>query len=175
VRSHSASEGPRDDHTQRYRSAVPILREARKTGGNQRASCCPLASIVGHVSSTAKRDNGSTVQRPSFKGTATYTADGRFQLIAARTDAPEYKSGNPARPSSDGVLASSGSFTYTGTYTVDENTKTIQANIATSTFPNFAGAADLRRIIKSITADEMSLSNLDTPGLTIDTVWKRAK
>ncbi len=128
-----------------------------------------------YVSSTARRDNGSTVQRPSFKGTATYTADGRFQLIAARTDAPEYKSGDPARPSSDGVLASSGSYTYTGTYTVDENTKTIHANIATSTFPNFAGAADLRRIIKSITADEMSLSNLDTPGITIDTVWKRAK
>jgi hypothetical protein len=128
-----------------------------------------------YVSSTARRENGSTVQRPSFKGTATYTADGRFQLIAARTDAPEYKSGNPARPSSDGVLASSGSFTYTGTYTVDENTKTIHANIATSTFPNFAGAADLHRIIKFITAEEMSLSNLDTPGLTVDTVWKRAR
>ena len=66
-----------------------------------------------YVSSTARRENGSTVQRPSFKGTATYTADGRFQLIAARTDAPEYKSGDPARPSSDGALASSGSFIYT--------------------------------------------------------------
>ena len=128
-----------------------------------------------YVSSTARRDNGSTVQRPSFKGTATYTADGRFQLIAARTDAPEYKSGDPARPSSDEALAASGSFTYTGTYTVDENTKTIHANIETSTFPNFVPAPDLRRIIKSITADEMSLTNLDTPGLTIDTVWKRVK
>jgi hypothetical protein len=129
-----------------------------------------------YVSSTARRDNGSTVQRPSFKGTATYTADGRFQLIAARTDAPEYKSGDPARPSSDEALAASGSFTtYTGTYTVDENTKTIHANIETSTFPNFVPAPDLRRIIKSITADEISLTNLDTPGLTIDTVWKRVK
>jgi hypothetical protein len=72
-------------------------------------------------------------------------------------------------------LAASKSITYTGTYTVDENSKTIHANIETSTFPNFVGATDLRRIIKSITADEMSLTNLDTPGLTIDTVWKRAK
>ena len=129
-----------------------------------------------YISSTARRDNGSTVQRPSFKGTATYAADGRFQLIAARTDAPEYKSGDPARPSSDEALAASGSFTtYTGTYMVDENTKTIHANIETSTFPNFVPAPDLRRIIKSITADEISLTNLDTPGLTIDTVWKRVK
>jgi Lipocalin-like domain len=128
-----------------------------------------------YVSSTARRDNGSSVQRPSFKGTATYTADGRFQLKAARTDAPEYRSGDPAHPSSDEALAASKSITYTGTYTVDENTKTIHANIETSTFPNFVGATDLRRIIKSITADEMSLTNLDTPGLTIDTVWKRAK
>jgi hypothetical protein len=119
--------------------------------------------------------NGSTVQRPSFKGTATYTADGRFHLLAARTDAPEYKSGDLARPSSDEALAASGSFTYTGTYMVDENTKTIHANIETSTFPNFVPAADLRRIIRSITADEMSLTNLDTPGLAIDTVWKRVK
>jgi len=128
-----------------------------------------------YVSSTARRDNGSTVQRPSFKGTATYTADGRFHLLAARTDAPEYKSGDLARPSSDEALAASGSFTYTGTYMVDENTKTIHANIETSTFPNFVPAADLRRIIRSITADEMSLTNLDTPGLAIDTVWKRVK
>ena len=58
-----------------------------------------------YVSSTAKRDNGSAVQRPSLKGAATYTADGRFQLIATRTDAPKYTSGDPARPSSDEAMA----------------------------------------------------------------------
>jgi hypothetical protein len=128
-----------------------------------------------YVSSTARRDNGSSVQRPSFKGTATYTADGRFQLKAARTDAPEYRSGDPAHPSSDEALAASKSITYTGTYTVDENTKTIQANIETSTFPNFVGVPNHRRIIRSITADEMKFTSLDTPGVTIDVLWKRAK
>jgi Lipocalin-like domain len=129
-----------------------------------------------YVSSTAMRDNGSVVQRPSLQGTITYTADGRFHLIMTRTDAPKYKSGDPDLPSPDEALAiASGSIAYTGTYTVDDDTKTIHANIETSTFPNFVGAPNLRRIITSITADEMKFTNLDTPGVTIDIVWKRAK
>jgi hypothetical protein len=129
-----------------------------------------------YVSSTATRDNGSTVQRPSLQGTVTYTADGRFHLITTRIDAPRYKSGDPDLPSPDEALAiASGSIAYTGTYTVDEDTKTIHANIETSTFPNFVGAPSLRRIITSITADEMTFTNLDTPGVTIGVVWKRAK
>ena len=72
-----------------------------------------------YVSSTAMRDNGSTVQRPSLQGALTFTADGRFHLITTRTDAPKYKSGDPDLPSPDEALAiASGSIAYTGTYTV---------------------------------------------------------
>ena len=57
----------------------------------------------------------------------------------------------------------------TGTYTVDENTKTIHANIETSTFPNLVGAPNQRQIITSITADEMKFTNPRTPaGVTLD-------
>jgi len=42
-----------------------------------------------YVSSTGKRDDGSTVPRPSLQGAATYTADGRFHFITTRTDAPD--------------------------------------------------------------------------------------
>ena len=130
-----------------------------------------------YVSSTARRENGSTVQRPSFKGTATYTADGRFHFITTRTDAPKYASNDPARPSPDEAIAiASGSIAYTGTYTVDENTKTIHANIETSTFPNLVGAPNQRRIITSITADEMKFTNpRTTAGVTLEFVFKRAK
>src|SRR4029450_12744692 len=86
-----------------------------------------------YVSSTAKRDDGSNVPRPSLQGAVTYTADGRFHFIATRTDAPKYASGDLARPSPDEAMAiASGSIAYTGTYTMDENTKTIHANIETS-------------------------------------------
>src|SRR5262245_44869541 len=48
-----------------------------------------------HVSSTAKRDDGSSVPRPSLQGAV--TAYGRFHLITTRTDAPKYASGDRAR------------------------------------------------------------------------------
>jgi hypothetical protein len=59
---------------------------------------------------------------------------------------------------------------------VDEATKTIHPNIETSTFPNLVGAPNQRRIVTSITADEMKLTNPRTPaGVTLELVWKRAK
>ena len=130
-----------------------------------------------YVSSTAKRDDGSNVPRPSAQGAVTYTADGRFHFITTRTDAPKYASGDLARPSPDEAMAiASGSIAYTGTYTVDEGTKTIHVNIETSTFPNLVGAPNQRRIVTSITADEMKFTNPRTPaGLTLEIVWKREK
>jgi hypothetical protein len=131
-----------------------------------------------YVSSTAKRDDGSNVPRPSLQGAVTYTGDGRFHFIVTRTDAPKYASGDLTRPSPDEAMAiaSGGSIAYTGTYTVDENSKTIHVSIETSTFPNLVGAPNQRRIITSITADEMKFTNPRTlAGLTLEIVWKRAK
>jgi Lipocalin-like domain len=130
-----------------------------------------------YVSSTGKRDDGSTVARPSLQGAVTYTADGRFHFITVRTDAPKLASSDPSRPSPEEAIAiASGSIAYTGAYTVDENTKTIHANVETSTFPNLVGAPNQRRIITSITADEMKFTNPRTPaGVTLEFVWKRAK
>jgi hypothetical protein len=129
-----------------------------------------------HVSTTAKRDDGSNVQQPSSQGAVTYTSDGRFHFISTRTDLPKYASNDRTRPSPDEAMAiASGVLAYTGTYTVDENTKTIHANIETSTFPNLAGAPNQRRIITSISPDEMKFTNPRTPsGLTLEIVWKRA-
>ena len=74
------------------------------------------------------------------------------------------------------MAIASGSIAYTGTYTVDEATKTIHANIETSTFPNLVGAPNQRRIIQSISTDDMVFINPRTPaGVTLTIVWKRAK
>jgi hypothetical protein len=130
-----------------------------------------------YVSSTARRDEGSNVPRPSLQGAVTYTADGRFHFITTRTDAPKYASSDPARPSPDEAMAvASGSIAYTGTYMVDESTKTIHADVETATFPNLVGAPNQRRIVTSISADEMRFTNPRTPaGITLEFVWKRAK
>jgi hypothetical protein len=130
-----------------------------------------------YVSSTGKRDDGSTVPRPSLQGAVTYTADGRFHFITTRTDTPKVASSDPSKPTPEEAMAiASGSVAYTGTSTVDEATKTINANIETSTFANLVGAPNQRRIISSITADEMKFTNPRTPaGVTLEFVFKRAK
>jgi hypothetical protein len=130
-----------------------------------------------YESSTGKREDGSTVQRPNLQGAVTYTADGRFHFITVRTDAPKYASGDPARPSPEEAMAiASGTVAYTGTYTIDESTKTIHAKIETSSFPNLVGAPNQRRIITSITDEELKFTNPRTPaGITLELVFKRAK
>ena len=130
-----------------------------------------------YVSSTAKRDDGNYEPRPSLQGAVTYTADGRFHFITTLAAAPKYASGVRERPTPDEAMATaSTALAYMGTYTVDEGTNTIHANIETSTFPNFVGAPNQRRIVTSITADEMKFTNPRTPaGLTLEIVWKRAK
>jgi hypothetical protein len=130
-----------------------------------------------YVSSKATREDGTNIPRPSLKGAVTYTADGHFHFITTATDAPKYASNDSSKPSPEEAMATaSTSMAYTGTYTVDEATRTIHANIETATFPNLVGASNQRRIITSISADEMKFTNPRTPaGVTLDILWKRAK
>lgn len=130
-----------------------------------------------YMSSAATREDGSAVERPKLQGAVTYTADGHFHFITVRSDAPKYASGDSARPSAEEALAiASGVVAYTGTYTVDESTKTIHVNIETSSFPNLVGTPNQRRIVTSITDDELKFTNPRTPaGITLALVFKRAK
>jgi Lipocalin-like domain len=130
-----------------------------------------------YVSSTAKRDDGTVEQRPPLQGAVTYTADGHFHFISTVANAPKYASGVRERPSPEEAMSTaSTALAYMGRYTVDEATRTIHANIDVSTFPNFVGAPNQRRIVTSITADEMRFTNPRTAsGLTLEIQWKRAK
>jgi hypothetical protein len=59
---------------------------------------------------------------------------------------------------------------------VDESTKTVHPNVETSSFPNLVGAPNQRRIVTSITEEELKLTNPRTPaGITLELVFKRAK
>ena len=130
-----------------------------------------------YVSSAGKREDGNNVQRPNLQGAVTYTADGRFHFITTPTDMLRYASNDPTRPSPEEAMAmASGSIAYTGTYTVDENTRTIHTDIETSTFPNLVGAPNQRRIVTAITADEMKFTFPRNPaGVTLEFVWRRAR
>lgn len=130
-----------------------------------------------YVSSKGTREDGSSVQRPSLRGAVTYTADGRFHFITTATDAAKYASNDPSHLSPEEAMATaSRSIAYTGTFTVDETTRTIHPNVETSTFPNLVGAPNQRRIVTFISADEMRFTNPRNPaGVTLEFVWRRAK
>lgn len=130
-----------------------------------------------YVSSTGKREDGTMVPRPSLQGAVTYTADGRFHFITTRTDTPKYASNDPSKPSPEEALAvASGSVAYTGTYSVDEASRTILLNIETSTFANLVGAPNQRRVVTQISPEELRFTNPRNPaGVTLEFVLRRAK
>lgn len=130
-----------------------------------------------YVSSTGVREDGTALERPKLQGAVTYTADGRFHFITVRADSPKYASGDSTRPSPEEAMAiASGVVAYTGTYTLEEGTKTLHVNIETSSFPNLVGAPNQRRIVTSVTDDELKFQNPRTPaGITLEFVFKWAK
>lgn len=136
--------------------------------------------IVGtwiYVSSTAKKDDGTLEQRPPLQGAVTYTADGYFHFISTLANSPKYASGVRERPTAEEAMTTaSTALAYMGKFTIDDATKTIRADILHSTFPNFIGAPNQRRIVTSVTSDELKFTNPRTPaGLTLEFILKRAK
>jgi hypothetical protein len=62
-----------------------------------------------------------------------------------------------------------------GTWTVDETTKTITTNIEAGSFPNLNGNTQ-KRVISSLTADELKYTNSASAVGTVDeAVWRRAR
>jgi hypothetical protein len=110
------------------------------------------------------------------RGINVFGADGRFVVFYTRADLPKLASDDrtkatpqEAKALMDGVIA------YYGTYTVDDATKTIAFNIETTTFPNQLGRPQ-KRVISSLTADELKYSNpTATAGGQIQVTLKRAK
>jgi hypothetical protein len=129
-----------------------------------------------YVSSTAKRADGSSAPRPQLQGAVTYTADGHFHFITVPVDLPKIASGDRLKPTPEEAKAvATGVIAYTGTYTLDESTKTVHPTVVTSTFPNMV-ASDQSRIVTSVTADELRLTNPGgSGGLILELVFKRAK
>ena len=131
------------------------------------------------VSSHNVRNDGSRVDvyGPNPKGILIYTSDGHFALVNTRSDLPKLASNSRDRGTpEENKAVVQGSIAYFGTYSVNEADKVITAQIEGSTFANLIGGADQKRIIASLTTDELRFANPATPsGTTNELVWKRAK
>jgi hypothetical protein len=111
------------------------------------------------------------------KGMIIFTADGRFAQIHVASDAPKIASGNRLTGTPEEYAAiMRRSLSLFGTYTIDEAKKTITYKIVSSSFPNWEGEVQERRIDK-LTVDEFVNTNPNVPGGrgSALNIYKRAK
>jgi hypothetical protein len=109
------------------------------------------------------------------KGTIMYDASGNFAFMLMSADLPKVADRSKTTPEQAKAVVD-GSIAYYGTYTVDEASKTVTVHVVGSTFSGFNGT-DQKRVISSITADEMKTHNPATSlgGMAADTTYRRAK
>ena len=98
------------------------------------------------------------------KGMLVFTPDGHFTQIHVASDVPKIASNNrlTGTPEEYGAIMRR-SLSVFGTYTVDEEKKTVTYKIISSTFPNWEGEAQTRTIDK-LTAEEFVNTNPNVAG-----------
>ena len=98
------------------------------------------------------------------KGVLIFTPEGRFAQIHAASDLPKIASGNRLTGTPEEYATiNRRSLSLFGTYTVDEDKKTVTFHITSSTFPNFEGEAQTRTIDK-LDPDEFVNTNPNVAG-----------
>ena len=98
------------------------------------------------------------------KGVLIFTPEGRFSQIHIASDLPKIASGNRLTGTAEEYAAiNRRSLSVFGSYTVDEEKKTVTFRITSSTFPNWEGDAQTRTIDK-LTADEFVNTNPNVAG-----------
>src|SRR5690349_23974780 len=95
----------------------------------------------------------------SPKGILVFTAGGQFAQIHVASDVPKIASNNRLTGTPEEYKAiNQGSLSLFGTFTVDEDNKTVTYHIISSTFPNWQGVSQTRTI-EALTADEFKNTN----------------
>jgi len=112
------------------------------------------------------------------KGMLIFTANGHFSQVHVAGDLPKIASNNRlAGSAEDNKAIVHGSLALFGTYTVDEEKRTLTFKIEGSTFPNLAGVAQTRTI-DVLSDDEFRNTNpaasRDVPAIAAN-IYKRAK
>jgi hypothetical protein len=114
---------------------------------------------------------------PNPKGQLSLESNGRYSSILLRSDIAKYASNNRTQttPQEDKATAQ-GALAIFGTYTVNETERTFTMHVEGSSFPNWNGT-DRKRIVVSITADELEVSNPEPSigGAPSQTLYRRVK
>ncbi len=110
------------------------------------------------------------------KGLIIFEANGRYSFMISRSDIPKFAVNNVNEGTAEENKAVvKGIIANFGTWSVDETTKTITTNVEAASFPNLNGNSQ-KRVINSLTADELRYTNpAGAAGTVDDVVWRRAK
>jgi hypothetical protein len=157
--------------------AIPALAFFSGRAVSQQSLKEQLVGTWTYVSSTITRPDGTKTDRPNLTGIVIYASDGHFAFVSARNDLPKLASNDTARATAEEAQAVvAGSIAYFGTYSVNESDKVIIVKVEGGTFANLIGSPEQKRVITSLTGDELKFTNPRTPaGNTLEFVWKRAK
>ena len=146
--------------------------------GQQKSAMEAIVGAWSLVSVTSEMDDGKKGEPfgPSPKGIIIFSKDGYFSLFQSRAEIPKIAANDRAKATPEeaqSIVASS--VAYYGTYSIDEPTKVMVANLAASTYANVAAIPDQKRTITLLTSDELKFDNPRTPnGMPLRTAWKRA-
>jgi Lipocalin-like domain len=119
----------------------------------------------------------STPFGPNPQGVNIFTEDGHFAQIQIDSAIPRIAADSRvAGTAEENKAVVQGSLAIFGTYTVDEATKILHYKVESSTYPNWIGQQQERKI-ELLTADEFKNSNQagSIAGAKTVNVWKRAK
>lgn len=130
------------------------------------------------VSADSVRPDGSRVEvfGSNPKGIMIFSRDGHFALVQMRAGLPRIAAnGRDHGTAEENKVIVQGSIAYFGTYSVNEADKVITLKLEGTTFANILGAGEQKRLITSLTPDELKFTNPRTPsGATLEVGWKRA-
>jgi hypothetical protein len=130
------------------------------------------------VSVVETRADGSRIDRlgSNPKGLFMFDASGHYAQFITRSDIPKFAAATVDQGTAEenkAVLA--GFIAGFGTYTVNEADKMLITRVEGNVFPNLVGT-DQKRIIVSLTADELKYTNPATSlGAKAEVTWKRVK
>lgn len=124
----------------------------------------------------AKGNKGPGVEGADPKGLLIFADNGRFsfQIMSAL---PKLAKDRLVTTPEENKAIAHGALAYFGTYAVNEADKTLTLKVERSSYPNQNGL-ELKRVIQSLTADELRYNNparIGSAGGQNNLVWKRIK
>ena len=148
-----------------------LLRRARMSSGAEPGDRKRWFEFDGWRLDSARRE----LRNP--KGVIIFSKEGQFALIQMQSELPRIaaNSRDLGTPEENKAIVQ-GSIAYFGTYAVNEGDKTLTLKLEGSTYANLLAAGEQKRLITSLTADELKFTNPRTPsGVTLEVSLRRAK